>query len=216
MTAPHRDPPGGSEHEHVAELLPWYVNASLSREETALADEHLAACAACRDELERCRVLSLAARRRRTAREAGSRRLAHFARVLERVEASEQHRLGARGRALLDRLRSWVLDTPRPVRWAFAVQGVARSRSRRRCSGARRDAPPPDLSDAVAPRARSDGNRARLHLVFAEETTERELRGLLHGVEGIVVGDPRPAASTRSSSPSARPSASASRRSRRA
>jgi hypothetical protein len=74
MTAPHRDHPRGG--EHVAEILPWYVNASLSREETALVDEHLATCAACRDELARCRVLPWPRGQRRRARKAGSRRLA--------------------------------------------------------------------------------------------------------------------------------------------
>jgi hypothetical protein len=33
-------------------------------------------------------------------------------------------------------------------------------------------------------------DRAQLHLVLAEETTERELRALLHGIEGNLVGGP--------------------------
>lgn len=189
MTAPHRDPPGGSVHEHVAELLPWYVNASLSREETALVDEHLAACAACRDELARCRVLSLAARSAPQGDEGWVPSPRHFARVLERVEASEQHRLGARGRALLDRLRSWVIDTPRPVRWAFAVQGVAAVALAAALLW-RVPGPPPAYETLSRPAPAVTGDRARLHLVFAEETTERELRDLLHGVEGVVVGGP--------------------------
>ncbi|MFL5264555.1 MAG: hypothetical protein ACJ79L_19320, partial [Anaeromyxobacteraceae bacterium] len=41
---------------------------------------------------------------------------------------------------------------------------------------------------APAPSAR--GDHALLHLVFAEEATERELRDLLRGVGGVVVGGP--------------------------
>lgn len=187
MTAPHRDHPRGG--EHVAEILPWYVNASLSREETALVDEHLATCAACRDELARCRVLSLAARSAAQGEEGWVPSPRHFARVLARVEASEQHRLGARGRALLDRLRSWVIDTPRPVRWAFAVQGVA-ALALAAALLWRAPGPPPAYETLSRPAPAAAGDRARLHLVVAEETTERELRDLLHGIEGVLVGGP--------------------------
>jgi hypothetical protein len=187
MTAPHRDDPRGT--EHVAEILPWYVNATLSQEESALVDEHLAACADCRDELARCRVLSLAARSAAQGEEGWAPSPRHFARVLERVEASEQRRLGARGRALLERLRSWVVDTPRPVRWAFAVQGVAALA----LAGAllcRAPAPPAAYETLSRPAHTVAGDRARLHLVFADGTTERELRDLLHGIEGVLVEGP--------------------------
>jgi anti-sigma factor RsiW len=195
MTAPHRDHPRGAEHEHVAEILPWYVNASLSREETALVDEHLAACAACRDELARCRALSLAARSAPQGEEGWAASPRHFAGVLARIEASEQRRLGARGRALLDRLRSWVSDTPSPVRWAFAVQGVAALALAAALLG-RAPRPPPayETLSRPAPAQVAERDRARLHLVLAEETTERELRDLLHGIDGVLVGGPSPRA----------------------
>jgi hypothetical protein len=188
MTAPHEDRPRGAEHEHVGEILPWYVNASLSREETALVDAHLAACAPCRDELVRCRALSLAARSAAQGEGGWAASPHHFARVLARVDASEQRRLGARGRALLDRLRSWVSDTPRPVRWAFAVQGVAALALAALLL--RAPAPPAAYETLSRPAPAAAGDRARLHLVLAEETTERELRDLLHGVEGVLVGGP--------------------------
>lgn len=191
MTAPHRDPPRGAEHEQIAELLPWYVNASLSRDEAALVDDHLAACAACREELARCRALSLAARSAAQGEEGWAPSPRHFARVLARVEASEQRRLGARGRALLARLRFWVSGTPRPVRWAFAVQGVAAlALAAALLWRAPAPAPAPYYRTLSRPAPAASADRARLHLVLAEETTERELRGLLHGVEGILVGGP--------------------------
>ena len=191
MTAPHRDHPGNAEHERVAELLPWYVNASLSREEAALVDEHLAACAACRDELARCRALSLTARSAPQGEEGWAPSPRHFARVLARIEASEQRRVGARGRALLDRLRSWVSDTPRPVRWAFGVQGVA-ALALAAVLLWRAPGPPLTYETLSRPAPAAVGDRARLHLVFAEETTERELRDLLHDIDGVLVGGPSP------------------------
>ena len=189
MTAPHREHPHGAEHERVAEILPWYVNASLSREETALVDQHLAGCAACRDELARCRALSLAARSGGRSEEDWAPSPRHFARVLARVEASEQRGLGARGRAFLDRLRSWMSDTPRPVRVAFAVQGMA-ALVLAAALVWRAPGPPPAYETLSRAAPAAAGDRARLHLVLAEETTERELRDLLHGIEGVLVGGP--------------------------
>lgn len=191
MTAPHRDHPQGAEHEHVAELLPWYVNASLSREETALVDQHLAGCSACRDELPRCRALSAAARSAGQSEEGWAPSPRHFARVLARVEASEQRGLGARGRAFLARLRCWVSDTPRPVRLAFAAQGMV-ALALAAVVVWRSPGPPPAYETLSRPAPAVAGDRARLHLVFAEETTERELRELLHDVDGVLVGGPSP------------------------
>ncbi len=191
MTAPHREHPQGAEHERVAEILPWYVNASLSREETALVDRHLAACAACRDELPRCRALSLAVRSATQGEETWAPSPRHFGRVLARIEASEQRRLGARGRALLDLLRAWASGTPRPVRWAFAVQGVA---ALALAAALLWRAPGPTATYATLsrPAPAVAGDPARLRLVFAEETTERELRDLLHDIDGVLVGGPSP------------------------
>ncbi len=191
MTAPHQDRPGPTEHERAAELLPWYVNASLSREETALVDEHLAACAACRDELARCRALSLAVRSAAQGAEGWAPSPRHFARVVARIEAGEQRRVGARGRALLERLRSWVSDTPRPVRWAFGVQGMA-ALALVAVLLWRAPGPSPIYETLSRPAPAATGDRARLNLVFADETTERELRDLLHGVGGVLVGGPSP------------------------
>ncbi|MFL5274381.1 MAG: zf-HC2 domain-containing protein, partial [Anaeromyxobacteraceae bacterium] len=123
MTTPHRDR-RGSDHDAVAELLPWYVNATLGRDEAARVEEHLPACAACREDLARCRALALATRAA-SSEERWAPSPRHFARVLARVDAAERARPGARGRALLERLRAWASETPRPVRWAFAVQGIA-------------------------------------------------------------------------------------------
>jgi hypothetical protein len=48
----HDDP-----HGAARSLLPWYVNGTLDAAETALVEEHLAACADCRADLEADRAL---------------------------------------------------------------------------------------------------------------------------------------------------------------
>lgn len=191
MTAHDESHQRGAEREHVAEILPWYVNASLSRDETALVDEHLPACAACREELARCRAISAAARSVAQSEDGWAPSPQHFARVLERVEASEQRTLGARGRSLLERVRSWVSATPGPVRWAFAVQGVA-AVALAAALFWRAPASSPAYETLSRPAAAVAGDRARLHVMFAEETTERELRDLLNDIGGVLVGGPTP------------------------
>jgi anti-sigma factor RsiW len=47
-------------HQELIELLPWYVNATLSEDERREADSHLASCASCRIELDELKVLQLA------------------------------------------------------------------------------------------------------------------------------------------------------------
>jgi anti-sigma factor RsiW len=38
-------------HEHIAELLPWYVNSTLSPDEQSLVERHLASCHTCAGEV---------------------------------------------------------------------------------------------------------------------------------------------------------------------
>ncbi len=47
-------------HQEVIELLPWYVNATLSEDERRELDSHLAGCASCRVELDELTVLQRA------------------------------------------------------------------------------------------------------------------------------------------------------------
>ena len=47
-----RDDEMSTSCEHVKELLPWYLNRTLSVTESSLVAEHLAECPECRDELE--------------------------------------------------------------------------------------------------------------------------------------------------------------------
>jgi len=48
--------------EQVRELIPWYVNGTLSRDEAAAVAEHMASCPSCREELAQTIQLSLQVR----------------------------------------------------------------------------------------------------------------------------------------------------------
>ena len=39
-----------NEHDKVLELLPWFVNGTLSADETGRVETHLAGCAECRED----------------------------------------------------------------------------------------------------------------------------------------------------------------------
>jgi hypothetical protein len=52
-------PLGGDRHFDMKSLLPWYVNGSLDREESAEVEAHLAECAECRAELALERSLNV-------------------------------------------------------------------------------------------------------------------------------------------------------------
>jgi anti-sigma factor RsiW len=106
-----------ADHEWSSEALPWYVNASLDERATLRMEQHLAACAACRAELARNRLLFS------PLRDAGSVDLAPqsaLAAVMERIERRETWRrrfarpfaalLGERGQ--------------RPLALALAVQAL--------------------------------------------------------------------------------------------
>ena len=48
--------------EQVRELIPWYVNGTLSRDEATAVAEHIAQCTNCREELAQTLQLSLQVR----------------------------------------------------------------------------------------------------------------------------------------------------------
>jgi hypothetical protein len=82
------DPKHDDQHETVWLLLPWLANGTLETDERRLAEDHLAGCASCREELTRCNGLAAALRGRQEV--APSPHPLQLARLMERVEASER------------------------------------------------------------------------------------------------------------------------------
>lgn len=100
-------------HLHAWELLPWLVNGTASDTQRSQVDDHVEACARCREELARQRALHATMNATCAAGPPLERGLARLQRQIEAVE----WRSAAPPRPLL-------LDAARS-RWAFVACGLA-------------------------------------------------------------------------------------------
>lgn len=175
-------------HEYVWELLPWYVNGTLSRQEVSEVDAHLAQCPACQRELARCADTQSAVKTEREQDWAPSHE--HFASVLANVDGFEARRGAAPGwREDLRRWFSWLTETPRPARWALAFQGalvVALGSALL----VRALLPAEPYQTLTRPGEQASAHNSQLRVVFDDALTEKELRGLLNRIHGSIVQGP--------------------------
>jgi hypothetical protein len=190
-----REDHGERVHQRVWELLPWYVNGSLAERERERVETHLAACLRCQEEERLCRLTA------GVVAEAGEVAPAphpvQFQRMLARIEESEREEKESAGPwRLLAPLRALVQATPRPLRGALVAQAavilllagfLAWSLQR---PGAAPTPPLPyhTLSNPEAAPVPS----VRLRVMFSPKATEKEIRELLHGIQGKIVDGPSP------------------------
>lgn len=176
-------------HQRVWELLPWYVNDTLSHQERERVEAHLADCLLCQEEERACR--RTAAVVRETGDAAPSPHPVQFQRLLARVEEHEREETERRGRGRFSRL---LAGTPRPVRRALLAQaamilalvGVLMWSATTGPTGPTEFV---TLSDSTAsPPAAAE----RLRVMFAPGTTEREIRELLLAFRGEIKAGPSP------------------------
>lgn len=175
-------------HESAWELLPWYINGSLNADEAVPVEHHLANCPACQQEVERCRSLSVVAKSSGPEkRQAWAPSPRHFAQIMAQVDTAETAS-SARRPSLARKLRSWLIDTPTPMRWAFTFQAALIVA----LTGALLAPALPDARYETLSRGAESaaGERVRLRLVFAADTTEKELRDLLHDIDATIVDGP--------------------------
>lgn len=186
-------------HKRVWELLPWYVNGTLATLEQRTVEEHLEGCLRCQAELETCRRLGEAVRQSEEI--APSLHPAQLARVMARIEAEEKGH-GKRGwrrglAAPLRSFRSWMGEAPPFLRGALAAQlllivGLVGFLLWR--PAAPQPGPQPavfhTLSDPEAAPRQAPGTLVRV--VFADGTTEKEVRDLLLSLRGQIVSGPSP------------------------
>lgn len=186
-------------HQRVWDLLPWYANGTLPDGERRTVEAHLAECPRCREEIAACRILGEAIRQAEEAVPAVH--PARLARLMERIEDEERSGGGRGWRRLVlapwQGLAALARSTPPLARGALVVQLVflvALGSLLVRWSfqpEVPAPAPPPaqyrTLSES-APAAPETA--ARLRLVFAEGTTEKEARDLLLGIRGQIIAGP--------------------------
>lgn len=184
-------PQGKKNHESVWELLPWYVNGTLSAHEAALVEGHLPHCVACQQEAKRCESLAAISKSTREEEEVWTPSPRHFAQVLSRVEAADAG-AATDWRSLVEKLRSWFWATPRPMRWGFALQGaLIIVLTSALILGT--VLTPPQLYETLSRESQqADSDRARLRMVFTDDITGKELRDLLRDIEGTMVHGPSP------------------------
>ena len=188
MTAQSTNTSGGTSHQDILELLPWFVNGTLGNAETALVEAHMHSCADCVRALEQCRVLASA-----VAQEADTNTwqpsATHFANLMRQVDADSAARNPARG--WLEKMQdafAWLGATPAPARWALGIQGalVLMLGVGLWMEPVERDFY--QTMSSAAPRAGAD--RTLLKIVFADDITEKELRGLLQGINAEIAAGP--------------------------
>lgn len=188
-----REDRGERVHRRVWELLPWFVNGSLSERERVWVEAHLADCPRCQLEERACRGTAGAVKAEGEV--APSPHPAQLRRLLDRVEEAEREERGrSRGGRLPVPFRELIQATPRPLRGVLAAQvavilvlvGVLAW----------------DLTSSVpagprnvyytlaaeAPRL----NTVHLRMMFSPRATEKEIRGLLLDVRGQITEGPSP------------------------
>jgi anti-sigma factor RsiW len=183
MTDRNRD----DQHQLVFEALPFYANGTLNAQESGRVETHLEDCASCRTELARCREVSGAVKAGPEWSPSGADWAAMEARM-DRADGRVQGASAAPG--LWEAVRSWFAVAPAPMRWAFLAQAalvIALAGGLLFRPGGAKVYETLSSPEKVAP-----AGRARLHVVFAEDATERELRAALQDMNAAIVGGPSP------------------------
>ena len=178
------------DHDNVWELLPWYVNQGLSLQEVNQVETHIEVCMICQSELARCQELNQSVKTNQQDEWMPS--PPHFAKVLEQVDALEARRLKSQDTpGWLAKWLPWLNNTPGPARFTLALQGalVVALATTLLIRGL---VPGETYQTLSQPNEHSIGQGQQVRLVFRDDLTEKELRGLLIGVQGRLVAGPTP------------------------
>jgi anti-sigma factor RsiW len=176
------------DHEYVWELLPWYVNEGLSRKEVNEVEMHLKDCPACQNEVVRCQDLDLSVKSNQ--QEVWTPSAQHFSKVLANVDVLEHRRMKSQDAPnWFSKWFPWLNDTPRPARFTLALQG-ALVLALATTLLVRALVPLEAYQTLSNPAERSPVSGQQVRLVFAEDITEKEMRGILLGIQGRLVAGP--------------------------
>jgi anti-sigma factor RsiW len=173
----------GAEHSEMEGLIPWYINGTLSADESAAVEQHVAVCEQCQSEALRCQSL---AGQLPTPQEIWKPTSSHFADILANVDKleaaavkSEPSRTKTAPR-FFQCISAWLSQTPSPVRWTLAFETLAFAVLALFLVLPNSPFPKPNgvfetLSNAESPTTKGKSIR----LVFSEDMTTRELFDLL-------------------------------------
>jgi anti-sigma-K factor RskA len=173
---------GDDGHAASAELLAWFVNGTLEAGERAAVEAHLASCAECRAQVDFWRQLTphvSSAPAAPAPHPSQFRRL--VARLDEELDAVPEAPLDGRFRRL-----------PRLWRGVVAAQAAAIVLLAGALLLPDSEAPTSASFRTLAAPAETPAELLRLRVVFDEQVSERELRGLLLPLGARIVGGPSP------------------------
>lgn len=175
------------QHNEIWEILPWYVNDSLSPQELADVEAHVKDCALCEAEVARCKNLNQSVKS--NDRETWSPSAPHFARILDIVDGYEKRVTTKKSSSWLANWLPWLSATPGPARFALGLQGalVLVLATTLIYRGLVPTENYHTLSDP-APRTQNAGMKIRV--VFAEDISEKEIRTLLLSISSKLVAGP--------------------------
>ena len=182
--------PSPNTHEDIEALLPWYANGTLTPNETTTVEQHLAHCAACRQELAQCQALAKAIHQEHQM-EDWQPAPDGFDRLLAQIDPMERKSASAATRrpTLLEHLRNWLGTTPNPVRWTLGLESMAVAALLLMVAlpGTRPLSDYETLSDAAHWPSTTG---PRLRVVFADATTVKEIQNLLQEIDGGIITGP--------------------------
>jgi anti-sigma factor RsiW len=178
------------DHDYVWELLPWYVTDGISPHELNEVETHLKDCMTCQQEVARCRELNQSVKTNQ--KEVWTPSPAHFTNILANVDAFENRRIKSqRASGWFANWFPWLVDTPRPARFALALQGAfVVALATTLLVGAL--VPTPGYQTLSSPDEPAATSAQRMRLVFADNITEKELRELLLGISARLIAGPTP------------------------
>jgi hypothetical protein len=188
------------EHRAVFPVLDDYALGLLDTAAHEEAARHIAACPACREELASIRAISAAfdVRPEQQWQPAAG----HFDQLMAMVDEHEQQEPHVAAAApprppkpaFMSRLRAYFMESPAALRWTlgletFAIAGLAVALVLPRMHLEPSRQANFETLTSVEPATDRSGF-PRLHVVFAEDMLESELRGLLESVGGQIVAGP--------------------------
>jgi Putative zinc-finger len=185
-------------HGRIWELLPWYVNGTLSERERERIEAHLADCLRCQEEERACRQTAAAIQ---TAGEMSpSPHPVQLQRMLARIDESEESARSAReergGWARFGAFVAMRESTPGRLRLALVAQaalilllvGVLAWEQARPLPAA----PAAPQFGTLSDPAPAPVTSVRLRVLFAPQASAEEIRDLLLGVHGEITAGPSP------------------------